>query len=72
MNKEDSIYYAKLAEQAERYDDMVNHMKKIATVDLFLFLGRQRAYQRRTKSSECCLQKLGGDKTNSMAGSDCN
>jgi len=33
MSKEDTIYYAKLAEQAERYDDMVKHMKQIATVD---------------------------------------
>lgn len=32
MSREDTIYYAKLAEQAERYDDMVKHMKQIATV----------------------------------------
>ena len=31
MSREDTIYYAKLAEQAERYDDMVKHMKEIAT-----------------------------------------
>lgn len=34
MSREDTIYYAKLAEQAERYDDMVTHMRNIATVFL--------------------------------------
>ncbi len=34
MSAEDTIYYAKLAEQAERYDDMVKHMKDIAMVVL--------------------------------------
>ena len=38
MNREDTIYYAKLAEQAERYDDMVKHMKQIATVSLMSLL----------------------------------
>ena len=32
MTKEDTIFYAKLAEQAERYEDMVKHMKEIANV----------------------------------------
>jgi 14-3-3 protein epsilon len=32
MSKEDTVYYAKLAEQAERYDDMVKHMKDLASV----------------------------------------
>lgn len=38
MSREDTIYYAKLAEQAERYDDMVKHMKEIATVFIALWL----------------------------------
>lgn len=32
MSKEDSVYNAKLAEQAERYEDMVKFMKEIVTV----------------------------------------
>jgi|ERR1711865_61413 len=32
LNREDALYMAKLAEQAERYDDMVNYMRRI--VDL--------------------------------------
>jgi hypothetical protein len=32
MSKEDSVYNAKLAEQAERYDDMVKYMKDIVAV----------------------------------------
>jgi len=37
LTKDDHIYMAKLAEQAERYDDMVNNMKEVArlsTADL--------------------------------------
>ncbi|XP_054155165.1 14-3-3 protein epsilon-like [Oppia nitens] len=32
-NREDNVYKAKLAEQAERYDEMVDAMKKVATID---------------------------------------
>jgi len=35
MSREDTVYYAKLAEQAERYEDMVKYMKEIATVSPF-------------------------------------
>ena len=38
MSREDSIYNAKLAEQAERYDDMVKYMKEVVSV---LFLLRE-------------------------------
>jgi len=31
MSREESVYMAKLAEQAERYEDMVQWMKKVAT-----------------------------------------
>jgi hypothetical protein len=30
LDREDSVYIAKLAEQAERYDEMVEEMKKVA------------------------------------------
>ena len=32
-----NVYQAKLAEQAERYDDMVDSMKKVAKFVFFLF-----------------------------------
>lgn len=35
-DREDSVYKAKLAEQAERYDEMVEAMKKVAGMDLEL------------------------------------
>jgi len=33
MEREDSVYMAKLAEQAERYDEMVDNMKKVACMN---------------------------------------
>jgi 14-3-3 protein epsilon len=38
LNRDDSVYMAKLAEQAERYEDMVNHMKNVAAGDTELSL----------------------------------
>jgi len=35
-NREESVYMAKLAEQAERYDEMVEAMKKVACLDVEL------------------------------------
>jgi len=35
-NRDDNVYMAKLAEQAERYDDMVESMKKVANLDVEL------------------------------------
>ena len=34
MNRErdDNIYYARLAEQGERYEDMIRYMKEVAKV----------------------------------------
>jgi len=34
--REENVYMAKLAEQAERYDEMVNAMKKVASLDVEL------------------------------------
>ncbi|KAI7478867.1 hypothetical protein KC351_g7921, partial [Hortaea werneckii] len=33
MGYEDSVYLAKLAEQAERYEEMVENMKAVASAD---------------------------------------
>ncbi|KFM63563.1 14-3-3 protein epsilon, partial [Stegodyphus mimosarum] len=35
-DREDNVYKAKLAEQAERYDEMVEAMKKVASLDVEL------------------------------------
>lgn len=32
MSRQDNIYNAKLAEQAERYDDMIQYMKDVIAV----------------------------------------
>ncbi len=32
MSREDNIYYARLAEQGERYEDMIRYMKNVAFV----------------------------------------
>ena len=31
-SREDNIYYARLAEQGERYEDMIHHMQAVANV----------------------------------------
>ncbi|KAF2069250.1 hypothetical protein CYY_009429 [Polysphondylium violaceum] len=36
MSREDNVYMAKLAEQAERYEEMVDSMKKVAKLDVEL------------------------------------
>uniref|UniRef100_A0A7N5JPD9 14-3-3 domain-containing protein n=2 Tax=Tetrapoda TaxID=32523 RepID=A0A7N5JPD9_AILME len=36
QEREDRVYQAKLAEQAERYDEMVESMKKVAGMDVEL------------------------------------
>ena len=33
-SREDSIYYARLAEQGERYEDMIKYMKEVSRVSL--------------------------------------
>lgn len=32
MSREDNIYYARLAEQGERYEDMIKYMKQVSNV----------------------------------------
>ena len=33
--REDNIYYARLAEQGERYEDMIKYMKEVSMVSEF-------------------------------------
>ena len=32
--REDNIYYARLAEQGERYEDMIRYMKEVSNVSI--------------------------------------
>jgi hypothetical protein len=32
MSREDNIYFARLAEQGERYEDMIRYMKQVSNV----------------------------------------
>ena len=32
--RDDNVYYARLAEQGERYEDMIRYMKEVANVSL--------------------------------------
>lgn len=34
--RDEQIYYARLAEQGERYEDMIRYMKEVANVSLHL------------------------------------
>ena len=36
-SREDNIYYARLAEQGERYEDMIHHMQAVANVSALIF-----------------------------------
>ena len=40
--RDDYIYYARLAEQGERYEDMIKYMKIVAEVSRDLFLVRKQ------------------------------
>ena len=42
--REDNIYYARLAEQGERYEDMIRYMKEVSNVSILdlVLLGTPR------------------------------
>ena len=74
MSREDTIFYAKLAEQAERYEDMVKHMKEIANVQDTprLLVGHSGTNKRGAQPPQRGLQELGGNSQNGLEGSDCH
>jgi len=39
--RDDNIYYARLAEQGERYEDMIRYMKEVSAVSIYLWLKRK-------------------------------
>lgn len=46
MSREDNIYYARLAEQGERYEDMIRYMKNVAFVSILARIYRSFSMQR--------------------------
>ena len=36
MSREKNIYFARLAEQGERYDDMIKYMKEVVKVSCYM------------------------------------
>merc|ERR1712137_1200650 len=52
MSRDENVYMAKLAEQAERYDEMVEFMKKVASDEGDLSVGARRASWRIISSIE--------------------
>ena len=57
MNREDNIYYARLAEQGERYEDMIKYMKEVAKVNTILLIQLRLVTNLATKR-EICFQWL--------------
>lgn len=39
--RDDNVYYARLAEQGERYEDMIRYMKEVANVSELLSIWKQ-------------------------------
>lgn len=58
--RENNIYKAKLAEQAERYDEMVEAMKKVASMDVELTVEEEISCRWLTKTSSVHVVLLGG------------
>lgn len=72
-SREDNIYYARLAEQGERYEDMIRYMKLVATVFLLSYcVVGQSAFERRTQPPVCRLQKLSWQSQSCLADDQCN
>ena len=74
MERENNIYYARLAEQGERYEDMINFMKIVAKVSLLpltLFTVWRPALQRGTQLAFCCIQEFSGHQACSLEDCEC-
>jgi len=57
--REENVYMAKLAEQAERYDEMVEAMKKVACMDVELTVEERTFYPLHTRTSLVLEELLG-------------
>jgi len=61
MSREDNIYFARLAEQGERYEDMIRYMKLVATVSpppILIQTVRPPTVQRGAQLAFSRIQKL--------------
>ncbi len=52
--REEAVYLAKLAEQAERYDEMVNEMKKVGLSQRVGPLVTRTGFEVRAVGRPCC------------------
>ena len=43
--RDDNIYYARLAEQGERYEDMIRYMKEVSAVSIYIWLKEENLGQ---------------------------
>ena len=66
-NREDCIYFARLSEQGERYEDMIKYMKIVSKVSKILTAVRPRALQRRAQPPLGGLQELSQDPQGRLA-----
>ena len=55
-SREDCIYFARLAEQGERYDDMIKNMKQVANVSIFVYKLLSRLVINSLTKNEICYQ----------------
>jgi len=56
--REENVYMAKLAEQAERYDEMVEAMKKVACMDVELTVEERNLLSVAYKKCNWCTKSF--------------
>ena len=44
--RDDNVYYARLAEQGERYEDMIRYMKEVAAVSNIKIIPKKYTFSR--------------------------
>ncbi len=49
-SREDNIYYARLAEQGERYEDMIRYMKEVSKVSPACFFNHSSPITQKASS----------------------
>ena len=64
MSREKSIYFARLAEQGERYEDMIRYMKEVVKVSIIALKKETIAIRIKNGSKTiigCCPKNIGID-----------
>ena len=59
MSRQDNIYNAKLAEQAERYDDMIGFMKSVITVGIKVIVRKTQNFPMKNGICSVLLIRIG-------------